>query len=181
MVEGRVGANNAINTAQTTMGIVPEYNFNREELVELLDKTLAKDPKGKIALSFTTFKRGTPPVVELYMAALSLREDGTINKDIRPIVACPNPPGWRIGDGLVFVSHDDLTSGPQFMAQASAVTQVVNQNLNIFNGRNQFSIQLNSEITTPQIGEPELISFVSFVAKDGAGNPIPNAAVRATL
>ncbi len=157
----RAPATTALSATQATP---LEFKFNQEELSELVNKTGVS----KISVTFCTIANEVSGKGEIYLCALAHNAQGAINTGLRPVVACPYPPGWKTEDRLAFITHEELLDAPKFAIAASDIANVLATNLHAPGGIKQVSATFAGQANAS--GHLEI--FVSFQMKDANEVPV---------
>ncbi len=151
----------------------PNFLFNHEQLEAMLG--VPNTSKVLISLaSIPSLETGKP---ETYLFAQAADAAGIINEHARPVIACPDPPGWKEKEDIHFVSHDQLRSSQKFEITVETLKPQLATNAFVPpfpNTRKQVSVSFDSEIVGGN-----LVLFVPFIMKDASGAPV-GVPVRAT-
>lgn len=152
-----------------------EFKFNQQELENLVRVSGLNN----IAVTFCGLK-GYGGDRTFYLCAISMKaisgQKDVMNTLVRPIIGCPYPPLWR--DNLEFIPHDILEVNPKFIFSAAQLAQLLPQNQHTpAPGTDKL---ISAEIDARAQANGDLETFVSFIMKDAAGNPVGNPVVGLT-
>lgn len=152
-----------------------EFKFNQQEL-----ETLVRiSGNNRVAVTFCGLP-GYGGDRTFYLCAVSMKSNPegreVMNTIVRPIAGCPYPPLWR--DNLEFIPHAELEYNPKFFFSAVQLDQLLPQNLHIPQGGTEKLVSAIMDARFQQNGDLE--TFVSFIMKDAAGNPVGNPIIGLT-
>jgi hypothetical protein len=146
-----------------------EFAFDKREF-----QALVEDPATSfIVISVGSLKENNPEKPEepekseTYFFAQSYDPKSKLNDHLRPLIACPNPPGWLPGTAALMVTHTQLNHAPKFKFAAAELKQKLPTSLfKGINGEEVFAVLAGNSLQTGLSVE------MSFCTKDAAGTTL---------
>jgi hypothetical protein len=150
------------------------FAFNQDELEPIVNSPLCT----KLQLSVTGFPDPATGRNITYVCAQAYRPDNTLFALIRPVAACPDPPGWKGLSAVQLIDHDDLKYGAKFSISTALIQKYLSLNTfrkSTFDPR-EIRIEFASRISGPSA---TLEFFVSFTMRDQTGAPVLHEPIEA--
>lgn len=142
-----------------------EFKFSQNQLFDYT--TLAGNNKISVVICSLPETNGSG--TSLYLCALMHGANDVLNTSIRPLVACPFPPGWKTEDDFKNIDVKKFENETKLFVDATALKNILPQNLHAPNGILQVSAVLDSKIiATPAPGALKFFVSFNMLAADGA-------------
>ncbi len=145
------------------------FAFNQDEFEPLISGFAGP----RLVLSLTGFPDPETGRNVTYICAQAFRPDNTLFEPIRPVAACPDPPGWKGLAAIQKIDHEDLRYASKFSISTGLLKKYVSLNMyrrTLLSPR-EVSVEFSSRIIAGPA--PSTQHFVSFVMRDATGMPIP--------
>jgi hypothetical protein len=146
--------------------------FNHDQLLQLTNGSGGP----RIVLSLCGLPSLPPDTLksETYICAEVANDNDVPNPQFRPVVACPDPPGWGVGEDMRIITHEQLLQAARFSMPVAQLHQELAKNLHIPGGIRQVSVEFDARVAG---ANPTRKFFVSFIIRDAAGAVVPGVPV----